>query len=201
MPVRQSDPVPTELRHLEVNERLQEIVGAPLPLRDAEEEPSLQDAGPVSESLERFAVAMVADCAERNLLVRELVVEPGLDGIGSGGVGGGGVRLGLDALALTDHDGLCGVARLETAAPYDLLPVFGAEPSLDLTAPQNGVADLGGRSALVRHATVVALVLRPLAVMPVRLMRRTSQLRLALSANKVGAVAGSGASDRSSRRV
>jgi error-prone DNA polymerase len=60
------------------------------------------------------------------------------------------VRLGLHALALTDHDGFYGVARLaETAAAYDLPTVFGAELSLDLTTPQNGVADPEGSHLLV----------------------------------------------------
>ncbi|HEY0693292.1 MAG TPA: error-prone DNA polymerase [Kribbella sp.] len=60
------------------------------------------------------------------------------------------VRLGLHALALTDHDGFYGVARLaETAAAYDLQTVFGAELSLDLTTPQNGVADPEGSHLLV----------------------------------------------------
>jgi error-prone DNA polymerase len=60
------------------------------------------------------------------------------------------VRLGLHGLALTDHDGFYGVARLaETAAAYDLATVFGAELSLGLTAPQNGVADPEGSHLLV----------------------------------------------------
>jgi error-prone DNA polymerase len=60
------------------------------------------------------------------------------------------VRLGLHAIALTDHDGFYGVARLaETAATYDMQTVFGAELSLDLTSPQNGVADPEGSHLLV----------------------------------------------------
>jgi error-prone DNA polymerase len=52
------------------------------------------------------------------------------------------VRLGLHAIGLTDHDGFYGVARLaETAAAYDMATVFGAELSMGLTTPQNGVAD------------------------------------------------------------
>jgi error-prone DNA polymerase len=52
------------------------------------------------------------------------------------------VRLGLHALALTDHDGFYGAARLaETAASYDLTTVFGAELSMGLTGPQNGVPE------------------------------------------------------------
>jgi error-prone DNA polymerase len=54
-------------------------------------------------------------------------------------------RLGLDALALTDHDGMYGVVRFaEAAAELGVRTVFGAELSLGLTAPQNGVADPEG---------------------------------------------------------
>src|SRR5436190_23690614 len=60
------------------------------------------------------------------------------------------VRLGLHALALTDHDGMYGVVRFsEAAASYQLPTVFGAELSLNLTRPQNGVADPEGRHLLV----------------------------------------------------
>src|SRR5436305_9451853 len=60
------------------------------------------------------------------------------------------VRLGLDALALTDHDGMYGVVRFaEAAAALGLPTVFGSELSLGLTRPQNGVADPEGRHVLV----------------------------------------------------
>jgi error-prone DNA polymerase len=61
------------------------------------------------------------------------------------------VRLGLTALALTDHDGFYGVVRMaEAAEAYDGLDtVFGAELSLGLTMPQNGVADPEGSHLLV----------------------------------------------------
>jgi error-prone DNA polymerase len=59
-------------------------------------------------------------------------------------------RLGLEALALTDHDGLYGVVRFAEAARAVGLPtVFGAELSLDLTKPQNGEADPEGGHLLV----------------------------------------------------
>ncbi len=59
-------------------------------------------------------------------------------------------RLGLEALALTDHDGMYGVVRFSEAASAVGLPtVFGAELSLGLTKPQNGVADPEGRHLLV----------------------------------------------------
>ncbi|WP_328994602.1 error-prone DNA polymerase [Kribbella sp. NBC_01245] len=61
------------------------------------------------------------------------------------------IRLGLHSLALTDHDGFYGVVRMaEAAEEYDDLgTVFGAELSLDLTKPQNGMADPEGSHLLV----------------------------------------------------
>ena len=53
-------------------------------------------------------------------------------------------RLGLDALALTDHDGFYGVVRFaEAARELGLLTVFGAELTLNRTHPQLGIADPG----------------------------------------------------------
>ncbi|GAB3657073.1 error-prone DNA polymerase [Nocardioides korecus] len=60
------------------------------------------------------------------------------------------VRLGLHALAITDHDGFYGAPALaEAAAAYDLPTVYGAELSLGLTGPQNGVPDPEGSHLLV----------------------------------------------------
>ena len=60
------------------------------------------------------------------------------------------VRLGLHALAITDHDGFYGAPMLaEAAAAYDLPTVFGAELSLGLSGPQNGVPDPEGSHLLV----------------------------------------------------
>ena len=60
------------------------------------------------------------------------------------------VRLGLHALAVTDHDGFYGAPALaEAAAAYDLLTVYGAELSLGLGGPQNGVPDPEGDHLLV----------------------------------------------------
>jgi error-prone DNA polymerase len=60
------------------------------------------------------------------------------------------VRLGLDAIALTDHDGMYGVVRFaEAAAELGIRTVFGAELSLGLSAPQNGVADPEGTHLLL----------------------------------------------------
>jgi error-prone DNA polymerase len=59
-------------------------------------------------------------------------------------------RLGLEALALTDHDGFYGVVRFAEAARAVGVPtVFGAELSLELTRPQNGEADPEGAHLLV----------------------------------------------------
>ncbi|CAN5338007.1 error-prone DNA polymerase [soil metagenome] len=60
------------------------------------------------------------------------------------------VRLGLHALAITDHDGFHGAPLFaEAAAAHDLLTVYGAELSLGLTGPQNGVPDPEGSHLLV----------------------------------------------------
>jgi error-prone DNA polymerase len=64
--------------------------------------------------------------------------------------------LGLDALAITDHDGMYGVpqfaqaaARLKEQAGIPLGTVFGAELSLGLPGGQGGVPDPAGRHLLV----------------------------------------------------
>ena len=61
------------------------------------------------------------------------------------------MRLGLTALAITDHDGFYGAVRFaEAAAEYPTLStIYGAELSLGLTAPQNGVPDPEGTHLLV----------------------------------------------------
>ena len=60
-------------------------------------------------------------------------------------------ELGLHGLAITDHDGLYGAVRLaETAESYPgLRTVFGAELSLGLNRPQNGVAEPEGTRLVV----------------------------------------------------
>ncbi|MCU1578902.1 MAG: error-prone polymerase [Rhodoglobus sp.] len=69
-------------------------------------------------------------------------------------------ELGLHALAITDHDGFYGMARMAEAAAGNatrmreagLRPtatVFGAELSLGLRTPQNGIADPEGTHLLV----------------------------------------------------
>src|SRR5262249_34732115 len=61
------------------------------------------------------------------------------------------LRLGLHALAITDHDGFYGAPLFaETAQLHGGLKTsYGAELSLDLTKPQNGVADPEGSHLLV----------------------------------------------------
>lgn len=59
-------------------------------------------------------------------------------------------RLGLHALALTDHDGFYGIVRFAEAAEKSRVKtVFGAELSLGLTAPQNGEPDPEGTHLLL----------------------------------------------------
>ncbi|KAF2416467.1 error-prone DNA polymerase [Microbacterium sp. B35-30] len=59
-------------------------------------------------------------------------------------------RLGLHALAVTDHDGFYGIVRFaEAAEALQLKTVFGAELSLELPKPQNGEADPVGAHLLV----------------------------------------------------
>lgn len=59
------------------------------------------------------------------------------------------VRLGLDALVLTDHDGMYGAVRYaEAAKELGLKTGFGAELSLELPARRSGVADPGGTHLL-----------------------------------------------------
>ena len=53
--------------------------------------------------------------------------------------------MGLDGLAITDHDGFYGVVRFaEAAGELGVRTVFGAELSLGLRSPQNGIADPEG---------------------------------------------------------
>jgi error-prone DNA polymerase len=59
-------------------------------------------------------------------------------------------RLELDAIALTDHDGMYGVARFaEAAKDLGVRTVFGTELSFGLSAPQNGIADPEGEHLLL----------------------------------------------------
>src|SRR5690554_4270311 len=60
------------------------------------------------------------------------------------------VRLGVEVLAVTDHDGMYGVVRMaEAAAEAGVKTVFGAELSLGLTGRQAGVPDPEGHHLLV----------------------------------------------------
>ncbi|SFW45002.1 error-prone DNA polymerase [Amycolatopsis australiensis] len=59
-------------------------------------------------------------------------------------------RLELDAIALTDHDGMYGVVRFaEAARELGVNTVFGTELSFGLPKPQNGVADPEGEHLLL----------------------------------------------------
>src|ERR1700730_4646705 len=79
---------------------------------------------------------------------------------------GEAARLGLSALALTDHDGMYGVVRFaEAAAAIGMPTVFGAELSLGLTRPQNGVAAPDGTHLVIlaRDATGYARLCRAIS--------------------------------------
>jgi len=59
-------------------------------------------------------------------------------------------RLGLDAIALTDHDGMYGVVRFaEAAKAHGVRTIYGAELSLGLSERQSGHADPEGQHLLV----------------------------------------------------
>lgn len=59
-------------------------------------------------------------------------------------------QLGLDGVALTDHDGMYGVVRFaEAAKELGMRTVFGTELSLGLSAPQSGVPDPEGEHLLL----------------------------------------------------
>ncbi len=60
------------------------------------------------------------------------------------------VRLGLEAIALTDHDGFYGVVRFaEAAKELNMRTVFGSELSLDATDSRTGSPDPDGTHLLV----------------------------------------------------
>src|SRR5580658_1916682 len=76
-------------------------------------------------------------------------------------------RLGLGALAVTDHDGMYGVVRFaEAAATAGLPTVFGAEVTLGLTRGQAGVPDPEGTHLVVlaRDPTGYARLCKALSV-------------------------------------
>ncbi|KAA1415984.1 error-prone DNA polymerase [Nocardioides humilatus] len=59
-------------------------------------------------------------------------------------------RLGLSGLAITDHDNFAGAPLFaEASAAYGMPSIYGAELSLGLTGPQNGVPDPEGSHLLV----------------------------------------------------
>ncbi|KRB73818.1 DNA polymerase III subunit alpha [Nocardioides sp. Root190] len=74
-----------------------------------------------------------------------------LDGASSpGDLAREATRLGLHALALTDHDGFAGAPLFaEAGTDYGLRTVYGAELSLGLTRTQNGIPDPEGSHLLV----------------------------------------------------
>jgi error-prone DNA polymerase len=106
------------------------------------------------------------------------------------------VRLGLDALALTDHDGFYGVVRFAEAARAHGLPtVFGAELTLGLTAHTPGEADPPGEHVLVlaRDPTGYARLAR--AISAAQLAGEKGAPRLGLDALTDIGRGGTGAGD------
>ena len=107
------------------------------------------------------------------------------------------VRLGLDALALTDHDGFYGVVRFAEAARAVGLPtVFGAELTLGRSAPPGGDPDPGvdaGESHLVvlaRNPRGYASLARAISEAQLRGEKGAPRLSLA----ELSALGGTGAS-------
>ncbi len=111
------------------------------------------------------------------------------------------VRLGLEALAITDHDGFYGIVRFAEAARALGLPtIFGTELTLGRTAPPTGDPDPGGpdseRGAGETHLVVLARDPRGYAL----LARAISEAQLRgekglprLSLAELGAIGGMGA--------
>jgi error-prone DNA polymerase len=93
-------------------------------------------------------------------------------------------RLGLAALAVTDHDGLYGVVRFALAARATGLPtVFGAELTLDAPrTPPNGYADPPGEHLLVLAQGPVGYARLARAVSAAQLAGEKSAPRLDLGA-------------------
>ncbi len=106
------------------------------------------------------------------------------------------VRLGLEALAITDHDGFYGIVRFAEAARALGLPtIFGAELTLGRTASPAGDPDPGGTTGethlvvLARDPRGYALLAR--AISEAQLRGEKGLPRLALA--ELGAIGGMGA--------
>jgi error-prone DNA polymerase len=95
------------------------------------------------------------------------------------------VRLGLDGLALTDHNGFYGVVRFAEAARAHGLPtVFGAELTLGATSPRagaDGVADPGGQHLLVLARAPRGYARLAKAISQAQMAGRKAQPRLSLA--------------------
>src|SRR4051794_4697537 len=94
------------------------------------------------------------------------------------------VRLGLDALALTDHDGFYGIVRFAEAARAHGLPtVFGTELTLGATSPRagaDGVPDPTGAHLLVLARSPEGYARLARAVSAAQMAGRKAQPRLSL---------------------
>ncbi|MCC6436323.1 MAG: error-prone DNA polymerase [Acidimicrobiales bacterium] len=105
-------------------------------------------------------------------------------------------RLGLRALALTDHNGFYGVVRFAEAARAHGLPtVFGAELTLDMTRPSAGEDDPAGQHLLVlaRNPRGYAALAR--AITTAQLAGRKATPRIGLAQLAEIGDAGGGAGD------
>ncbi|MGD9753316.1 MAG: error-prone DNA polymerase, partial [Acidimicrobiia bacterium] len=92
------------------------------------------------------------------------------------------VRLGLGALALTDHNGFYGAVRFAEAARAHGLPtVFGAELTLDMAEPPEGQADPSGDHLLVlaRNPRGYARLARAITTAQLAGRKRTPRIGLA----------------------
>jgi error-prone DNA polymerase len=94
------------------------------------------------------------------------------------------VRQGLEALALTDHDGFYGVVRFsEAARKLDLPTVFGAELTLGAVSPRaggDGVADPSGAHLLVLVRSPEGYARLARAISQAQMAGRKAQPRLSL---------------------
>src|SRR2546428_3219123 len=93
------------------------------------------------------------------------------------------VRLGLSALAVTDHDGLYGAVRFsETARAFGLPTVFGAELTLDTTRPSSGLPDPEGQHLIVLAEGPIGYTRLAKTVSEAQMQGRKGAPRLALDA-------------------
>ncbi len=130
----------------------------PVPWRELERAlsglPPLEGRGPPAQPIRRLERITVAPQRESGVSYAELHCHSAfsfLDGASTPEtLVAEAAQLGLEALAITDHDGFYGVVRFaEAARDAGLRTIYGAELSLDLPAGQLGVPDPVGQHLLV----------------------------------------------------